>query len=525
MRDRRIAFFLLAAIGCAGAPSPAPTPVPRFALLRADDRQELRIAIDSAVADTAFANAHWGILIVDPGSGDTLYSRNAGKLFMPASNMKIITGATALALLGADYQFRTSFVARGTVRDSVLHGDLVVVGTGDPSVSDQMMKDAMVPLRGLADSLRAHGIRRIAGRLLGEGDAFPDAVLGYGWAWDDLDYAYSAGVDELLFNEGFATVMVRAGRRVGDTVTAEARPAKRSPKLRVVATTTPRRSAGDTARTTLITVRYDSASGGALVEGSIALGDTTVETVAHRAPNAAYLAALEEALADSGVRIGPATRAPSRQVARRSAGGDASDAAAADTLFTLLSPPLREILPFFEKPSQNQIGEVLLKTLGREKTGVGSADSGRAVVERQLAAWGARSGGYAVRDGSGLSRHNYLTPETIVRVLDGMRGDSAFKVFYDALPVAGVDGTIERRMRGTPAHGNVRAKTGFVDKARSLSGYVTTADGRLLVFSVLANNWTVPVRRIEQVQDMIAVRLASMRGSAPAGVPAAVAPQ
>ncbi|HEX2716112.1 MAG TPA: D-alanyl-D-alanine carboxypeptidase/D-alanyl-D-alanine-endopeptidase [Gemmatimonadaceae bacterium] len=519
MRDVRTLFLLALATGCAGAPAAAPPPRPALALLPADERQELRAAIDSAVSLPEFANAHWGILIVDPASGDTLYSRNAGKLFMPASNMKIVTGATSLALLGADYRFRTRFATRGTVRDSVLRGDLVVIGTGDPTVSDAMAKDstirdrdAMTLLRALADSLRAHGIRRVEGSVIAEGDAFPDSPLGFGWAWDDLDYAYSAGVDELLFNEGFSDVIVRAGRRVGDTVTAETRPARKSPRLRIAATTTARRVPGDTARTTLIDVLHDSISGGVLVEGTIALGDSTVESVAHRAPNDAYLAALREALEAGGVSVAAPTRAtPRSRVAPRSTVRDSlARSRPPDTLFTLLSPPLREILPKFEKPSQNQIGEVLLKTLGREKTGVGSADSGRAVVERQLAAWGAREGGYAVRDGSGLSRHDYLTPETIVRVLNAIRADTAFQAFYDALPIAGVDGTIERRMRGTPAQGNVHAKTGYVDKARSLSGYVTTADGRLLVFSVLANNWTVPVRRIESVQDMIATRLAAM---------------
>ena len=534
MRDVRPIVLIALAVGCAAGPAAAPPPRPALALLPADERQELRAAIDSAVSQPEFANAHWGILIVDPASGDTLYSRNAGKLFMSASNMKIITGATSLALLGADYRFRTSFATRGNVIDSVLRGDLVVIGTGDPTVSDAMTKDstakdrdAMTPLRALADSLRAHGINRIGGSLVSEGDAFPDAPLGFGWAWDDLDYAYSAGVDELLFNEGFATVIVRAGRRVGDTVTAETRPARKSPTLRIVATTTPRRVAGDTARTTLIEVRRDSAGGGVVVEGTIALGDSTEETVAHRAPNEAYLAALREALEDRGIRVMGGKAVRRGTPVTRPAPGEKLATAPPDTLFTLLSPPLREILPAFEKPSQNQIGEVLLKTLGREKTGVGSADSGRAVVERQLAAWGARDGGYAVRDGSGLSRHDYLTPETIVHVLDAIRADSAFRVFYDALPVAGVDGTIERRMRGTAAQGNVHAKTGYVDKARSLSGYVTTADGRLLIFSMLANNWTVPVRRIEAVQDMVATRLAALRlgGTTPRAAAAGTAPR
>jgi D-alanyl-D-alanine carboxypeptidase/D-alanyl-D-alanine-endopeptidase (penicillin-binding protein 4) len=181
-------------------------------------------------------------------------------------------------------------------------------------------------------------------------------------------------------------------------------------------------------------------------------------------------------------------------------------------LFVLRSPPLKEILPALEKPSQNQIAEIFFKTLGLEKTGVGTADSGRAVVERQMAAWGIVPTSFAVRDGSGLSRHDYIAPDAIVRVLDAMRKSPNFVVFRDALPIAGGDGTIANRMRGTAAAGNVHAKTGFVDKARSLSGYVTTANGRVLIFSLLCNNWTTTSREVDQVADAIAVRLAGLTG-------------
>jgi D-alanyl-D-alanine carboxypeptidase/D-alanyl-D-alanine-endopeptidase (penicillin-binding protein 4) len=172
----------------------------------------------------------------------------------------------------------------------------------------------------------------------------------------------------------------------------------------------------------------------------------------------------------------------------------------------------------FEKPSQNQIGEILLKTMGLERAGAGTADSGRRVMARQLEAWGvAPERDAVVRDGSGLSRHDYVTPRALVRVLDAMRRDPNFRLFYDALPVAGVDGTIRSRMKGTPAEGNVRAKTGTLDKARALSGYVTTADGELLLFSVLCNNYTVPTREVDRVADAVAARLASLRlGASPA---------
>ncbi|HMI56799.1 MAG TPA: D-alanyl-D-alanine carboxypeptidase, partial [Gemmatimonadaceae bacterium] len=133
------------------------------------------------------------------------------------------------------------------------------------------------------------------------------------------------------------------------------------------------------------------------------------------------------------------------------------------------------------------------------------------VLSRQLATWGAQPDGYLIRDGSGLSRYGYLSPETIVRVLDKIRADTAFQVFYDALPIAGVDGSLRNRMKGTAAAGKVHAKTGSVANARSLSGYATTADDHVLLFSLLANNWTTHQAAVDSVHNRIAVLLASLK--------------
>ena len=163
--------------------------------------------------------------------GDTLYSRNAGKLFMPASNMKILTSASALARFGPDFRYATTFAGRGHVSGGTLAGDLVVVGRGDPSVSDHMLGDAMIPLRAIADSIVARGITHITGRVVAGGDAFPGSVLGYGWSYDDFEDSYSAPIDELLFNEGFSTLRIRGGAHAGDPVTVDVDAgANRSPR-------------------------------------------------------------------------------------------------------------------------------------------------------------------------------------------------------------------------------------------------------------------------------------------------------
>jgi len=367
----------------------------------------------------------------------------------------------------------------------------------------------MLPLRGVADSLAARGIRRITGHVVPAGDAFPGPTYGFGWGYDDLDYPYSAPTDELTFNEGFWRFRVTAQEAAGaggrGRTTVVTSPSRRSPAVLAPIDVRARAATGSTANT--LAIYHDSTQLHGVrtpvvrITGAIDAGDSATLTLAHRDPNASYRAALVDALTERGIAVDAPGDGSMRGTSRP----------ASDTLFHLLSPPLREVLPHFEKPSQNQIGELLFKTLGLEKTGVGTPDSGRAVVERQLLAWGASRDGFAVRDGSGLSRHDYVTPQTIVTTLDAMRKHPDFRVFYDALPIAGVDGTIASRMRGTPAQGNVHAKTGTVDKARSLSGYVTTADGQLLLFSYLANNFTVPNRAVERVQDAISVRLATLR--------------
>lgn len=426
-----VATLASAACGPAGGP-----PVPQRAPL-----QSLRASIDSLVSAPMFANAHLGVLIVDPATGDTLYSRNAGKLFMPASNQKVLTAAVALAQLGPDYRYRTVIAKRGSQRDSTLNGDLIVIGRGDPTVSDRFHGSANAAMDAIADSVRARGITRVTGALRQGGNAFPDSIYGYGWEWDDLTGSSGAPIDELLFNEG----MVQ-------------RPGK--------------------------------------IDGR----DTTI-SVATRTPGYAYLSALYLALSRRGVAVeGLVDLAVD------------SLTAPFDTLYAFESPPLRDILPRFLKPSQNQIGEILLKTVALEKTGIGVADSGQAVMTRQLTEWGVDSTGLVYYDGSGLSRHNLVSAETLVKTLVAMMRDSTtFAVFYDALPIAGVDGTIRTRMAGTPAANNLRAKTGTLEFVRSLSGYVSTADDRLLVFSLLANHFTVPVREVTRLQDAIGVLLATYR--------------
>jgi serine-type D-Ala-D-Ala carboxypeptidase/endopeptidase (penicillin-binding protein 4) len=481
---------------------PAPYMAPAAVVPTPGVREVLRGLADSVLAAPMWRNARWGMLVVDPQRGDTLLSHDADRLFMPASNQKLLTGAIALEVLGPDHQWRTPVLLHGTQRGRTFFGDLVVQGTGDPSVSHALRSgDAASAFQPVLDALKARGISRIAGHVRAEGDALPGATTGYGWAWDDFDAGYSAAIDELMFNEGELYVHVKAGSKTGQPVRVQTLPTRAYPRVEVRARTR------DSAQTTVgpaarraerISVAYDSIGDRVVVDGSLALGDSLRVTLAYRHPVDAYLAALRERLTDSGVVL------RTRRVPRRDTLGRAPD-----TLTVLMSAPFPAVLARMEKPSQNQMAELFFRSSALKATGSGSTDSAQALGARVLSQWGIGAQDVAYRDGSGLSRHDYLTPRAVVRVLDAAHRAPWGELFRNALPVAGVDGTIANRMRGTPAAGNVRAKTGTLDKARALSGYVTTADGQLLLFSLLANNYSVPTREVERVQDLIATYLAS----------------
>ncbi len=489
-----VAALLLAGCAARGASPPLSPEVSRLAA-----------ELDSAFAAPEYARALWGVVVQSLDNGQVLYRRNAARLFMPASNQKILTGAAALARLGAEFRFRTVVLAGGPRAGDTLAGDLVVVGRGDPTFSQHATggTDPLASLRPWADSLRARGIRAVRGRVRGDASWFPDAPLGEGWMWDDLQDSYSAPVGALQFNEGFAVLEVAPGSEAGQPATVRLVPA--SAPLRVVSAviTAPRDSAVREVRRTRVFFT-DSV----VVTGRLSAGTEPVRLdVAVADPTRYFEAALTQALSETGIPVLGRT-VPSPPNVRTVAAAPPVPRSS-DTLFVWHSRPLRDVLPLLEKPSQNQIAEALLRTLGGELRGVASQDSGRSVVRETLAGWGVDPEAHVYVDGSGLSRYNYVAPEAVAQVLTAFARHPAFAVFHEALPVAGVDGTLAGRMRGTAAAGNAHAKTGSIANVRTLSGYVTTRDGERLVFVLMANHFTVPRPVVERTQDHVVERLAN----------------
>ena len=490
LRFRALPSLLLVALSTACAPAVAG---------RTGAPAPLAAELGAVFDDTAFANAHWGVVVRSLGTGETLYRRNGEKLFVPASNMKLITGAAALEALGPEFRYRTRIAAAGPVQRGVLRGDLVVHGGGDPTISARFGEDARDVLRTWADSLRAHGITRIAGGILGVDEYFDDVLYGRGWAWDDMVHAYSAPVAGLQFNDAAVRVHVFPGRSLGDPGLVSLEPA--TAHLRIANQTT----TVEAGRQPRVAYTYVEAGGALLVTGEVPRDTVNIEAnVAVREPVRYFVTNLREALRESGIAVdGPALVAGDREE------DDVTIARRAAPIFTYHSPPMREIVPAFMKPSQNQIAEMLLKTLGRELRGVGSAAAGTEAVDSLLGVWGLPSNQLLMADGSGLSRYNYLTPDLLMALLEHMTRSPNWEVWRSSLPIAGVDGTLRNRMRETAADGNVRAKTGTLSNVRALSGYVTTADGERLAFSMIVNNHALTARDADRLVDAALVRLAS----------------
>ena len=473
---------LLAPLAVAAALAACAPPAPPVAPAPAPVEARLAEIFD----DTTFAHAHWGVEIRSLTTGETLYSRNAGRMFMPASNVKLFTGAAALATLGPEFRYRTEIFASGDVEpDGTLRGQLLVRADGDPTTSGRFYDDPRDRFAGWADSLRAHGISRIAGNVVAVDDGLDDQTIGAGWGMYPQSATYAAEFSGMMFNESAVQVALYPGE-VGDTGVVRLHPATGYVdvlnRTRTVA-------AGESGS---IRVIPRGPGAGIVVEGDVtADGGPQRQNVGLPDPTAYYVTALRETLVERGIAIDGASLTAV----------DEAELGRARLLFAYRSPPMGEVVTAMMKPSQNQLAEVILKTVGREMRGRGSASAGISVVDSLCAAWDLPTERLLMRDGSGLSRYNLVAPTLTTSLLDHLRRQPIPGEWEESLPIAGVDGTLRNRLRETPAEGRVRAKTGTLGTVRALSGYLTTASGEEIVFSTMINGHLRTAADVDRVVD------------------------
>jgi len=492
-----ITLILLLGASCARQPRPAtaPSAKPPKAGVKA-----LRADFAGWFAAPAFSNAVWGVAVRSLKTGETLYAQNPRTFLMPASNMKVVTVAAAAARLGWDATFQTRIVAIGPIENGRVRGDLVIIGGGDPSLGGRPTSGPGI-VDAWADQIRAAGITAVEGRIIGDDNTFDDEGLGAGWAWDYLSAGYAAPTSGLTFNENIAQIVLKPGDSAGAEVTADVRPDSAGLVPDVTAKTGAKDAEVDLNLSRLPGSRF------LRVSGTVPVGRTEVtRSVAVDNPTVFAAAALRRALVAKGIAV-------NGEAIDIDVLGVKPDLASARTVVTYTSPRLAEIAKVCLKVSQNLYADTLLKQLGRGAPGQpASTARGIKAVQDVLGGWGIPADQYVQVDGSGLSRYNYLTADLLVTVLTRMAADETLRAaFVDALPVAGVDGTLSGRMKNTKAQGNARAKTGSISNARALSGYVTSADGEPLVFSMIVNNFNVPQSDADAIVDRAVARLAGFR--------------
>ena len=463
----------------------------------------------------------WGIKVVSLDTGLTLFETNAGKLLKPASNAKLFTGALALDRLGPDYRIKTSLYSTAKPdRKGVLHGDLVVYGRGDPSFAARFNDgDHSKSLAPLVDAITTAGVKRIKGDLVGDESYFRGPPLGSSWTWNDLQYYYGAEVSALTQEDNVVDVVFKPGPVAGATCLVETKP------LTDFLTFINRSKTIEAEGGREIQLHRPPGQNTVHVSGQLPLGTTNWnDAVAVHDPARWFVMRLKEELNRNGIRVSGKLRTMDWQERQTKP----ADHSKLFELASVESRPLNEIVTKMMKPSQNLYAQLLLLQVGAvveggkqkpEETSDGSEDGSRTTEDLGIAELktfvgeaGINKGEVLFDEGSGLSRRALVTPNAIVQLLTFMSRHRHADAFRAALPIAGVDGTLRSRMRGTVAERNVTAKTGTIGYVFTLSGYLNTIGSEELAFSILLNNYDAGSNIAREDVDAIALMLAEFRG-------------
>lgn len=487
----------------AAAPAPAAVDAASAAAVQGLQRDLSRL-IDSP----GWRDDRWGVLVVSLDRGDTIFSYQPDLPLAPASNMKLYTSAAALYYLGPEFRFSTYLMTDGKIEGGVLRGDLIVYGTGDPTLSGRYFRDGPTIWENFADSLLALGVTEIEGDIVGDASYFGDDGAGEGWQESYISASYAALSSALSYNENLVALHIQPGEEVGWRPSVRLVPGGEGIALVNQARTVP---AG---RRTSIEVTRPAYDGPIVIRGQIALGTAGIWRSVPVADPARFAAAvLRQTLVKRGIRVGGEIRAvldeAESPVAGRSVFAPAFDKTPPLRVLAIhQSPPLQEILTIVNKKSHNLFSDVVLRTIGRVVTGEGTIVGGAKAVHYLMECeTGTEDSGLEIYDGSGLSALNRTTARTTIRLLSYMAESPMWESFWATLPEAGESDGL-RRMYSTRAARNLRAKTGTIDRVSALSGYVRAANGEFLAFSIISNN--VPSTwRAKRVEDAIGARLAS----------------
>ena len=480
--------------------------------LYAQSVDALRTSLSAALESYGWDDATWGVLVRSLDTNETLFEINPDAPLAPASNVKLLTSAAALHILGPEYRFLTYVLTDGVVEDGVVHGDLVLYGTGDPGISDRFYRRRDEVLHRLIDQLEAAGIHTITGDLVADASFLPGPLRNEGWDPRDLNEHFTAAVSALSYNDNVVSFRLAPGP-VGEAPEVQTIPAPSGLEVVNAAETVVGR-----ARPRLAILREDPLEP-VRVQGRMVRGtrhvwrEMTVSTPASFAGEV-----FRHALEKRGLTVEGATRVvdlPNESVVGR-VSAPSRGRRGARVLARHISRPLSDYLEVINKESNNLFAELVFRATGRVAEGAGTLERSSLAVKRTLHDIGVDTAGLVQLDGSGLAGGNRVTARAFVEIIQGMAEGPLWPEYWASLPRAGTRREL-RRMYRTAAAGNLRAKTGTMEGVSALSGMVRSADGERLVFSLIIND-SPSQTRAERVENQIGERLASFR-RAPEDVP------
>jgi D-alanyl-D-alanine carboxypeptidase/D-alanyl-D-alanine-endopeptidase (penicillin-binding protein 4) len=471
--------------------------------------------IDRILNETDLKQARFGVFVISPANRRVLYAHNSEQLFTPASNMKIYTTAVALDLLGPDYRWRTSVYAeKQPDANGAINGDLTLFGRGAPDLLSKPKGDAP-SLTKLADQLFQAGVREVHGNVVGDNSYFRGELFGDGWQWNDLQWYFGAEPSALSIDENSVEVTIAPAGKQGSNASVVINP--NSSPLHLINET----KTGENGDTTSIGIMRELSGNDLRVWGDFPVNGRAFSAFLSVHDPSMWAATLfKQALIARGIKIAGGARTRDFRMAET----EKFDPKKAAELAYEDSEPLSAIIHHTNKESDNLYAELLLRTIGKERGASapdpnprknrerGDDEAGTAVVRSWLDSKGIATNGLAIRDGSGLSRLDLITPETTARLLLAMSNTASAAIFHDSLPIAGRDGTLNSRLKKLT--GRIFAKTGTLTYTHSLSGYATTPANETLIFSVMCNDATD--RNAVRIIDEIATAIADFRSGAAA---------
>ena len=457
--------------------------------------------LESIINNPEFNNALIGVYVKSMETGEVLFKKNDEKNFITASILKLLTTSTALELLGENYQFKTSLYLDGNISDNGnFYGNIIIKGSGDPSMSNYFYEDPSVVVDFFARCLDSIGIKTIRGNIIGDDKCFDNKYYAPGWSWEDMDYWFSAQINGLSIYDNTVDIKIYPSNKLIEQPSIIVSPTNTYMRVFNHLISVPKNEP------LIIEPIKDIKTNTLELYGKVPVGNsndnTEILSITVDNPTLYFLNLFKESL-------------DRQQLKFRGSIIDIDDWSGEvkysnlQKICDFYSPNLLEIISVINRTSHNLCAVMILKTFSLNKSGEGSFSKGINEVKKYLSKKGIPPEKIEIVDGSGLSRYNFLSPKIIVTLLTSIYNSKYRDIFINTLAQPGKIGSLQRRMTGSRAEKNVYAKTGTMNNISNLAGYVRTRDGEMLAFCIMMMNFTVQEMDAQNLQDLICMLLAS----------------